>query len=90
MTLKSLIENDIDALEKAGIKPVFVFNGIGIVRKDKPFSSEDTRPQRRTQAWDAYERGRVEQAISSFGSSGEYCRVVVIHLIFQAQSIKAI
>lgn len=52
-----------------GIQPVFVFSGLSIIRKDKPFSTEDTRPSHRATAWDFYDRGKLDLALSNWASS---------------------
>ncbi|CAG8538790.1 13169_t:CDS:1, partial [Acaulospora colombiana] len=36
--------------------------------KNKPFSSEDTRPTKRARAWDDYEKNRIESAFSVWGA----------------------
>ncbi|CAG8695863.1 30025_t:CDS:10, partial [Gigaspora margarita] len=68
--LKAAIEKELELLRSYGITPVFVFNGLSVIRKDKPFSVEDTRPGRRSQAWDLYEKGRIDNAYSQWASSG--------------------
>jgi hypothetical protein len=66
-----------------GITPVFVFNGLNIIRKDKPFSTEDNRPAKRAQAWDLYEKGRVEPAYSSWAvQSGFVNQPDLLYLVF--------
>ncbi|CAG8438708.1 9726_t:CDS:10 [Diversispora eburnea] len=56
--LKAAIEKELELLKSFGITPVFVFNGLSVIRKDKPFSTEDNRPAKRAQAWDIYEKNR--------------------------------
>lgn len=52
-----------------GIQPIFVFSGLSILRKDKPFSIEDARPSHRAAGWDFYDRGKLDLALSNWGSS---------------------
>ncbi len=43
-----------------GIIPVFVFQGLNILKKDKPFrGGEDSRSNKRNAFWDAYEKGQL-------------------------------
>lgn len=53
----------------SGIQPIFVFSGLSILRKDKPFSTEDTRPSHRAAGWDFYDRGKLDLALSNWASS---------------------
>ncbi len=61
-----------------------MFNGLNIIRKDKPFSTEDTRPAKRAQAWELYEKGRVDQAYSSWAGtvSGSVHQPDLLYLVF--------
>lgn len=52
-----------------GIQPIFVFSGLSIIRKDKPFSAEDSRPSHRAVGWDFYDRGKIDLALSNWASS---------------------
>jgi hypothetical protein len=65
-----------------GITPVFVFNGLNVIRKDKPFSTEDTRPTKRAQAWDYYEKGWVDSAYGSWAGSGFVNQPDLLYLVF--------
>jgi hypothetical protein len=67
LALPARIESDLKALEKLSIKPVFVFGGVPLAKKERPLSVEDTRPLRRQQAWEFYEKSKVDQATSAFG-----------------------
>lgn len=60
LALISHIENDLRALEKAKVKPVFVLGGIHPARRSKPFAFEDPRVDERRMAWECYERGDVD------------------------------
>ncbi|CAG8453923.1 4770_t:CDS:10 [Acaulospora morrowiae] len=66
--LKAIIERELGLMRSFGITPVFVFTGLSIIRKDKPFSSEDTRPSKRASAWDMYEKNRLDVALSTWGA----------------------
>ena len=61
-----------------------MFNGLNVIRKDKPFSTEDTRPAKRAQAWDFYEKGRVDSAYSNWSGavSGFVHQPDLLYLVF--------
>ncbi|KAG9301630.1 hypothetical protein G9A89_016700 [Geosiphon pyriformis] len=80
--LKAAIEKELNLIKSFGIIPFFVFNGLSVIRKDKPFSTEDSRPTKRAQAWDAYEKGRQEQAFSSWGISNSIHQPDLLYFVF--------
>lgn len=61
-----------DAIETRAnnIQPIFVFPGLAILRKDKPFSHEDRRPVTRANGWDLYDKNRVDNALQTWGNGG--------------------
>lgn len=69
IALISHIENDLRALEKARIKPVFILNGIQPNKRQRPFSYEDPRVKQRHRAWEAYENGQVDVTHSLLSAS---------------------
>ncbi|KAK9768141.1 hypothetical protein K7432_001435, partial [Basidiobolus ranarum] len=81
--LKAAIERELELFKSHDIQPFFVFNGLSLIRKDKPFSSEDTRPQKRANAWDAYEKGKMDQAMSGWISSGSIYQPDLLNLVFE-------
>ncbi|WWD21724.1 hypothetical protein CI109_106211 [Kwoniella shandongensis] len=66
LAITSRIENDLRALERQGIKPVFVFSGLPLSSRPPP-KGLDPQAERETQvkneAWSYYENGQVERAI---------------------------
>ncbi|CAB4431514.1 unnamed protein product [Rhizophagus irregularis] len=80
--LKAAIEKELELIKSYGITPVFVFNGLNVIRKDKPFSTEDTRPTKRAQAWDFYEKGWVDSAYSTWAGSGFINQPDLYYLVF--------
>ncbi|CAG8439730.1 12089_t:CDS:10 [Ambispora leptoticha] len=80
--LKNAIEKELGLLKSFGIIPFFVFNGLSVIRKDKPFSTEDTRPSKRAQAWDAYEKGKHDQAYNTWASSGFIHQPDLLYFVF--------
>ncbi len=59
-------------IRKASVKPLFVFSGLNLVKKDRPFlaGGADSRAQKRSSAWDAYYKGQISQAASLFENAG--------------------
>ncbi len=56
---------------KAAVKPLFVFSGLSVVRKERPFlGNADGRSVKRSNAWDAYYKGHLPQAASLFKLAG--------------------
>jgi len=81
LALTAQIERDLKALEKAGVKPVFVFPGLAPQAKERPFVVEDQRTFRRHQAWEHYEQGRVQQAQAEFSQSSTLVPLDVIRIV---------
>ncbi|SAM84891.1 uncharacterized protein UBRO_05917 [Ustilago bromivora] len=69
IALISHIENDLRALEKARVKPVFILNGIPPNKRTRPFSYEDPKVKQRHRAWEAYEKADIDTAHSLFSAS---------------------
>ncbi|CAO3688983.1 unnamed protein product [Umbelopsis ramanniana] len=68
--IRTAIEKELENFKKHRIQPVFVFQGLNMVRKDKPFSNQDTRPGRRENGWETYDNGKLDAALSIWASSG--------------------
>ncbi|KAI5481413.1 XPG I-region protein [Pseudohyphozyma bogoriensis] len=91
LALTGQVEKDLQALEKAGVKPVFVFSGISLVDKERPFVADDQKTWRRNQGWDNYENGRVPQAQAEFGASSPVVPadvVRVVHRLFKMRHVE--
>ncbi|KAL7309521.1 hypothetical protein PS15m_010389 [Mucor circinelloides] len=69
LRLTASIEKELEGFKASGIQPIFVFSGLSILRKDKPFSTEDARPSHRAAGWDFYDRGKLDLALSNWASS---------------------
>ena len=85
------IEKDLKSLEKAGVKPVFVFAGISPRERERPFLAEDPKNWRRAQAWEHYENGRVPQAQAEFGQSNPVQAqdvMRIVHRLFKQRSVE--
>jgi len=82
-SFKALLEKEINKIRSLDIYPFFVFNGLSFLRKDKPFSTEDTRPIKRSSGWDHYERGRLEMAHNTWSSSGSVHQNEFMNAVFK-------
>ncbi|KAI8814454.1 temperature dependent protein affecting M2 dsRNA replication-domain-containing protein [Cladochytrium replicatum] len=85
-TLQAIVDKEIEQFRSNDIQPFFVFNGLSLPRKERPFSTEDLRPKKRATAWEAYEAGRIDQALSGWGSSGSVNQNDFIHAVLVALS----
>lgn len=74
--LKTLIENELAALQSADITPVFVFNGLESGRKLDPFNAAAVAVRTNTDAFEVYHKGQGAQAVRLFGSSGMHLVVI--------------
>jgi hypothetical protein len=70
LSLKKAIEKDVLRFKEWEITPFFVFHGLHLIKKEKPFAVEDMRPEKRQAAWVAYESGKVHEAAFIWLSSG--------------------
>ncbi|KAI7899679.1 PIN domain-like protein [Cokeromyces recurvatus] len=82
LRLAASIEKELEGFKSSGIQPIFVFSGLSILRKDKPFSTEDTRPSHRAAAWDFYERGKLDLALSNWASSSSIHSAELLNSVF--------
>ena len=80
LALIDQIEHDVAALKEHNITPLFVFDGlpVAISAVDKPFTGASQSAasalasQKRSQAWDEYDRGHGEQAVRQFDEVGTF------------------
>eukprot|EP01102_Stenamoeba_stenopodia_P007359 TRINITY_DN2064_c0_g2_i1.p1 TRINITY_DN2064_c0_g2~~TRINITY_DN2064_c0_g2_i1.p1 ORF type:complete len:722 (+),score=142.70 TRINITY_DN2064_c0_g2_i1:172-2337(+) len=82
MTLMHAVQEDLAAYNDAGIKPQFVFNGLNLIRKDKPFASSDGRIVKRSTAWTDYAKGKLDSAITNFLSAEKHIALNFINNLF--------
>ncbi|GAA5912613.1 hypothetical protein JCM8208_004791 [Rhodotorula glutinis] len=80
LTLTAEIEANNHTLQALGIKPVFVFNGVNPLDRERP-QPTDERNWRRGQAWEQYEHGRVAEAQGEFGASSSITPQDVFRLV---------
>ncbi|KAI8071295.1 PIN domain-like protein [Gongronella butleri] len=82
LTLRSAVEKELEAFKQHHIQPIFVFPGLSLIRKSKPFSIEDTRPSNRATAWDFYDKGKQDAAMSKFATGGGFQLADVLNTVF--------
>ncbi|KAG2214324.1 hypothetical protein INT47_000880 [Mucor saturninus] len=82
LRLVETLEKELEGFKSSGIQPIFVFSGLSIIRKDKPFSTEDTRPSHRAAGWDFYDRGKVDLAMSNWASSSAINSAELLNTVF--------
>lgn len=82
LRLVESIEKELKGFKSVGIQPIFVFSGLSIIRKDKPFSTEDSRPSHRAAGWDFYDRGKLDLALSNWGSSSGIHSAELLNTVF--------
>jgi len=66
------IEKELQGFKEAGISPYFVFNGLSTIRKDKPFSAPDKRPEGRAEAWGLYNKEQHEAAYGKWAGQSKW------------------
>ncbi|KAG0254453.1 hypothetical protein BG011_005778 [Mortierella polycephala] len=80
--MRKVIEKELEGFKAASIHPLFVFSGLALIRKDKPYVNDDAKIAKRNAAWDAVNSGKMELALSSWSTS--YVHLPdLIHLVFR-------
>eukprot|EP00742_Colponemidia_sp_Colp-10_P004976 GILJ01005317.1.p1 GENE.GILJ01005317.1~~GILJ01005317.1.p1 ORF type:complete len:710 (-),score=120.16 GILJ01005317.1:212-2341(-) len=57
---------DLEQFKHASIRPLFVFSGINMPRKERPFGHPDQKLVAKATAWEEYARGAVDKATATF------------------------
>ncbi|KAF9188053.1 hypothetical protein BGZ50_001569 [Haplosporangium sp. Z 11] len=81
--MRKVIEKELEGFKAASIHPLFVFSGLALIRKDKPYVNDDAKIAKRNAAWDAVNSGKMELALSSWGTSHVVRLPDLIHLVFR-------
>ncbi|KAI7830680.1 PIN domain-like protein [Gamsiella multidivaricata] len=81
--LRRAIEKELEGFKAASIHPLFVFSGLALIRKDKPYVNDDARISKRNTAWDAVNSGKMELALSSWSTSFVLPLPDLIHLVIR-------
>lgn len=73
-SLETIIEGHLSALEKASIKPLFVFSGLQFNGgRERKLQSSVQYAKNVGAAWDLYNASNPERAVSEFGNSCMFC-----------------
>ncbi|KAJ1980681.1 hypothetical protein H4R33_005417 [Dimargaris cristalligena] len=88
--LEAAVERELNAFKSHQIHPFFVFSGVNLLRKDKPFSKPDSRPNKRTNAWKAYDNQQLDLALSSWGSSGSISPLDMLPEVFRLLALHGV
>ncbi|KAJ1503650.1 hypothetical protein HMI55_003995 [Coelomomyces lativittatus] len=70
--LKDEIEKEIRWFREHRIQPFFVFPGLNVRKDHKPLTVEDTRPNKRNSAWEAYAKGQINSATAQWASAAPH------------------
>ncbi|KAG0330150.1 hypothetical protein BGZ99_008013 [Dissophora globulifera] len=81
--LRKAIEKELDGFKAASIHPLFVFSGLALIRKEKPYVSGDAMISKRNTAWDAVNSGKMQLALSSWSTSYVIHQPDLIHLVIR-------
>ncbi|KAI9295438.1 PIN domain-like protein [Neoconidiobolus thromboides FSU 785] len=81
--LDDYIIKELNYFKSNGIKATFVFTSLTPFKKDRPFSTEDKRPLKRTQAWEAYEKGNSELATSFWNTATSTYQPELLNIVFK-------
>lgn len=68
--LKTHLENELEALQAAGVKPLFVFTGLDFAVKSQPSKQLSRAARLNAEAWELYNQHQAVQAVETFGNSG--------------------
>ncbi|KAF9946647.1 hypothetical protein BGZ65_009513, partial [Modicella reniformis] len=81
--IRKAIEKELEGFKAASIHPLFVFSGLALIRKEKPFFNEEGRIAKRNTAWDAVNHGKMDMAMSSWNTSFIIHQPDLIHLVIR-------
>ncbi|KAG0054478.1 hypothetical protein BGZ83_011165 [Gryganskiella cystojenkinii] len=81
--IRNAIEKELEGFKAASIHPLFVFSGLSLIRKEKPYVNEDSKLAKRNAAWDAVNAGKLDLALSNWTSSYVVHQPDLIHLVIR-------
>lgn len=68
--LRTHIENELEAMQSFGIKPLFVFSGMDYAVKEKSSREMTDSVRLNSEAWGLYNQHQAVRAVETFGNSG--------------------
>ncbi|KAF8930492.1 temperature dependent protein affecting M2 dsRNA replication-domain-containing protein [Dissophora ornata] len=81
--MRKAIEKELEGFKAASIHPLFVFSGLALIRKDKPNVDDDLKIATRNTAWDAVNAGKMDLALSSWGTFPAVHLSDLIHIVIR-------
>ncbi|SCZ90934.1 BZ3500_MvSof-1268-A1-R1_Chr1-3g02397 [Microbotryum saponariae] len=93
LAMAAEIIHDLKVLESFKCIPVFVFNGLPLQERERPFLYDEPKGWRRQAAWDHYEQGRVTQAQAEFAASNSVATPDIIrfvHRLFKPRHVETV
>ena len=69
--LRTHIENELEAMQSFGIKPLFVFSGMDFAAREKRTREMSDAVRANSEAWGLYNQHQAVRAVETFGNSGE-------------------
>ncbi|KAL5115557.1 hypothetical protein ACEQ8H_006533 [Pleosporales sp. CAS-2024a] len=69
LALQQHIDEDLEAFERAGIEPWFVFSGLDLTKQDEPFRQKQDEAAVNANAWNLYDTHQAEASVAKFGES---------------------
>lgn len=81
--LRQHVDQDLEHLQEAGIKPIFVFNGLEIACKDRKSINKESQKAVSTldEAWRVYDLGQGDSAVVAFGKACKLACAVLLDLL---------
>jgi hypothetical protein len=82
--LRQHVDRDLSNLEDAGIKALFMFNGLDIACRDRKSIMRESQKATKTldEAWSVYDLGRGDDAVVAFGKA---CKLMMNGFTCEAQ-----
>lgn len=68
--LKSHIERELQALNNAGITPIFVFDGLEVGKPEPDLLAQNQSTRALDQAWEFYDQQQADQVVDAFSNAG--------------------
>ncbi|KAK5731353.1 hypothetical protein LTR15_001293 [Elasticomyces elasticus] len=82
--LQKHVDEDLQNLKDAGIKPIFVFNGLSAASIDGKMREREAKRASKIldDAWRIYDQGRGEEAVNAFGKACTYKTSHILRWLF--------
>ncbi|KJX95519.1 xpg i-region protein [Zymoseptoria brevis] len=82
--LQQHVDSDLSSLEDAGIKSIFMFNGLDIACHDRKSIMRESQKATKTlnEAWSVYDQGRGDDAVVAFGRACTYRTSHILRYLF--------